>query len=227
MKYSIKKFLIVMSILIISILNFNCGTELQFVRYGNIIDPDIVGAEESAGYLPKSQALLDIPPIVFDLKVKDSRKIADRVADEKNGLGMKTGKVTTKLPEIFIIWEAIKNELMRHNHILYEPKNNENKPIIIIECVLKEFWAERNIHFTSVETSATIRVGIVVRNAKTSEILMTKIFVGSHGEKSGLLEGGQSTRGEMQRCFNIALRKFLLSMRSDSDFLDALRKAAN
>lgn len=173
--------------------------------------------------LPESAGLKGVQPLVFVVnKFEDDRPFIDRVTYTGNACGIavsgRSGQKITTADVRNIIQNAISIELERHNHKVYPSLVTENTDIII-NGTITEFWTEEAAFSKMV---ATIRASIVAKNARTSDILMSKEFIGMYNTEKVLI----LTR-TFENLLNEAHKKFVNNLIADNDFIEACKKVSH
>ena len=174
------------------------------------------------GDLEDNSGLKNLSPITFVVnRFEDDRPRIDRVANKKNTYGMTMGKAVTAQDVCDIVQEAIVKELEKYNHKTFTSKGT-GEARAIIDGTLREFWVEPMSKFLTVETVATVRANVVLKDARTSEVLMSRSISGIHSSNKAA-----SWTGTWEDHLNQALKKFVSNLTTDSEFLEACKKFAN
>jgi len=174
------------------------------------------------GDLEENPGLKNLPSLTFIVKrFEDDRYRIDRVANKKNTYGMTMGKAVTDRDVCDIVQDAIIKELEKYNHKTFTTAGS-GEAMAIIDGTLREFWVEPMSKLFTVETVATVRANVVLKDAQTSEVLMSRNFSGIHSS-----EKAASWTGTWEDHLNKALKKFVSNLTTDREFLEACKKLVN
>ena len=158
--------------------------------------------------------LSSVPPATVRVAdLVDKRPDTDRIGYKKNGFGSKTADVLTERPVPVIVRDAIAAEFSANGHRIGQEVD------FVVSGSVTTFWFELTPNFGSLGFAGTVGTDLVVSDARTGQVLVTRAYQGNYTEKTMI----GRWEGTWQRAMNTALERMVRDIASDPRLLAALR----
>lgn len=144
-------------------------------------------------------------------KLDDKRTDRARIGHKKNGYGQNTADISTTMPVVNIVQDAISAGLTANGHSVAADGR------VKVSGDLEKFWFETDMNFWTVEFIGDVQCSLTFTDSLTNNIIYSATYKGTYSEKKA---GG--LEATWTQIMNKALDKLIEDVVYDEELAEAL-----